>query len=75
MAYYKHQYIVANFPAPFSTLESAKNEVLIGFTKNEAKKYLRGEAIYHYIGGHLHSETPIKVDDDGNISFGKTFKV
>lgn len=73
----KHQYIVTFFTTPFNSLEAAKWNVEIAFTRKEAIKYIKGQDvyIYHFIGDKLHSETPIHVDDHGNISFGRTRKV
>lgn len=70
----KHQYIVTGFGS-FKSLDDAKWNVRIGFTRSEALRFLVNEAIYHFIGDKLYSETPIKVDESGNISFGKTYKV
>lgn len=73
----KHEYLVSFFTVPFKSLEDAKWNVKVSFTRHEAIKYLRhtDEEIFHFIGDKLHSKTPIKVDESGNISFGKTYKV
>lgn len=71
----KHQYLVTFFNTPFYSLEDAKWNVSIAFTRQEAKKYLIDENISHFIGEKLHSVTPIKVDEHGNITFGKARKV
>lgn len=68
----KHQYIVTFFNISFNSLEDAKWNVKVAFTRQEAKKYLIDESIAHFVGDKLHSTTPIKVDEHGNISFGKT---
>lgn len=70
-----HQYIISIFNKPFSSLEDAKWNLKVGLTRAEAKRYLIDESIAHYIGDKFHSVTPIKVDEHGNISFGKTQKV
>lgn len=71
----KHQYIVSFFNTSFNSLEDAKWNVKVAFTRQEAKKYLIDESIAHFIGEKMHSLTPIHVDDAGNISFGKTRRV
>lgn len=72
----QHKYIVPLFTNAFSSLEDAKWNVEIGFIPSEARKYLaQGEKIYHFVGDKLHSETPIHVDEHGNITFGRTRKV
>lgn len=73
----KHQYYVTFFNTPFNSLEDAKFSVKIAFTRREAIKYLAfaDEVICHFVGDRLHSKTPINVDEAGNISFGKTYKV
>lgn len=73
----KSKYYVTFFNTPFDSLEDAKWNVEITFTKKEAKKYFTNahEMIYHAIGDRLLSQTPIKVDEHGNISFGRTCKV
>lgn len=73
----KHLYIVSSYFAfPFFSLEDAKWNVKTSFTRQEALKYFKGknEVINHYVGDNLISETPIFVDNRGNISFGKTSK-
>lgn len=71
----KHIYIVPILNKRFDSLANAKWDVKIGFLRHEAIRYLQNEVINHYIGDKLHSETPIKVDELGNITFGKTRKV
>lgn len=73
----KNQYLVSFFIAPFKSLEDAKWNVKIAFSRSEAIKLLShaDEEIYHFIGDRLVSKTPIKVDEAGNITFGKTYKV
>lgn len=73
----KHFYRVSVFNTEFSSLENAKWNVKISFTRQEAKKYFSSpnDSISHYIDGKLHSETPILVDELGNISFGRTRRV
>ena len=73
----KSKYYVTFFNTPFNSLEDAKWHVKISFTVKEAKKFLANahEMIYHYIGDRMISETPINVDEEGNITFGRTCKV
>lgn len=71
----KSRYHVIFFTVPFKTLEYAKWNIRTAFTPDEAKRYLKGERIIHYIGDKMHSETPINVDDDGVITFGRTIKL
>lgn len=73
----KHIYYVSFINILFKSLEDAKWNIKVSFSRHEAIKYLRDtdEEIYHFIGDKLHSKTPIKVDESGNISFGKTYKV
>lgn len=68
----KHQYIVTFFNYSFESLKEAKYNIKIAFTCNEAIRILADEHIAHYVGDKLLSITPIKVDINGNISFGKT---
>lgn len=70
-----HVYIAPCFSNSFSSLEDAKWNLQIGLTRNEAMKYLGQNdhlKITHFIGGRLHSVTPILVDETGIITFGKT---
>lgn len=71
----KHYYIISIYTHSFKSLEDAKWNVKVSLTREEAKKYLKYEKICHFIGDRLHSVTPIKVDEEGNISFGKTRKL
>jgi hypothetical protein len=70
----KHQYIVSFFNTSFDSLKDAKWNVKVAFTRQEAKKYLIHESIAHFIGENMHSLTPIRVDEHGNISFGRTIR-
>lgn len=73
----KHIYFAPGFSKPLFSLEDAKWNLQVSFTRSEAIKYLfgRNDSIAHFIGGKLHSLTPIYVDNAGNISFGKTRRV
>lgn len=80
-----HCYIVSIFNQPFFSLEDAKWNVTVSLTRKEALKFLTyrsefnnlvcDEAIMHFHGDKLISRTPIKVDEQGNITFGRTRKV
>lgn len=71
----KHYYVFPLFTKSFSSLEDAKWNIKIAFTRREALKYLHNEEIHHYVGDRLHSITSVLVDEFGNISFGKTRRV
>lgn len=70
-------YYVTFFDTSFNSLEDAKWNVKIAFSCKEAKKFLAHahEYIYHYLGKRMVSQTPINVDEVGNISFGRTRKI
>lgn len=68
----KHFYYISGFDQVFHSLEDAKWNLTVGFTRLEAIKHLQNQSICHFVGDKLHSETPIKVDETGRISFGKT---
>lgn len=76
-SYYIVTLLGAPLNAPISSLEEAKWNVSVSYTREEAIKYLKDkdEKILHFIGDNLHSETPINVDEKGNIKFGKTRKL
>lgn len=72
-----HAYFAPCFKEPFKSLEDAKWNVKIAFTRTEAIRNFYGynEEIAHFVDHKLYSVTPVNVDESGNISFGKTRRV
>lgn len=69
-------YLIDGENQKFNTLKAAKWHVYIAYTKNERIKYLNNSMI---IGVNKKTDetvsvTPIKIDDNGDYSFGKTEK-
>lgn len=58
----------------FKTLFDAKHHVYVAYTANERIKYLHGTSITHVVGDDVVSITPIKIDENGGYSFGRTVK-
>lgn len=73
----KSKYYVTFIDEPFDSLKEAKYYIEISFTRKAAKKFLTHahEMIYRFNGDRLCSQTPIYVDEVGNISFGRTHKL
>lgn len=61
----------------FNSLKEAKWHVQIAYTNKERLKYRHESWCIYGIDrkGDLVSSTEIKVDDDGNLSFGRTLKL
>ena len=57
----------------FRTLSEAKYHIYIAYTKDERRKYLNEACIVGFDKkDEYRSYTPIKIDEEGNYSFGKT---
>lgn len=61
----------------FNSLKEAKWHVQIAYTNKERLKYRHESWCIYGISrkGDLVSSTEIKIDDDGNLSFGRTLKL
>ena len=58
----------------FRKLSEAKYHIYIAYTKNERIKYLNEACIVGFDKkDEYRSYTPIKIDDEGGYSFGKTY--
>lgn len=58
----------------FPTLKDAKHHCWLAYTPRERRKYLNGSEIYQVRGDEVTSTTPIRVDDDGNLTYGRTVR-
>ena len=58
----------------FKTLSEAKYHIYIAYTPKERIKYLNEACIVGFdTKNEYRSYTPIKIDDEGGYSFGKTY--
>ena len=58
----------------FQTLSEAKYHIYIAYTPKERVKYLNEACIVGFDKkDEYRSYTPIKIDEEGNYSFGKTY--
>lgn len=67
-------YIIDGNNNVFSTLRDAKFHIWCAYTAKERIKYLQDATICKVHNDEIVSYTPIRIDEDGNVTYGKTKK-
>lgn len=67
-------YIINGANGVFSTLKEAKYHIWVAYTAKERVKFLGDTTILKIHNEEAVTYTPVKIDEEGNVTYGKTKK-